>query len=133
MRMLNHAVLQIYVAFTVGHGGVTREVLSPLPHSRASLLQVVQADRCWHHSLPLRNESRGGPAHPKFVSLHPAMGEWVHWLSESVGRVCPQAPRGYSPEQVCFHVQSQIIVCEDRQWGEASRYLQVLETLLVLW
>lgn len=75
--MLNHNLLQRQV-FAVGHTNVTGDVPLLLPHSSASVLQVVQADRCWHHSFSLRDESRGGPAHPKFVSLHPAVGERVH-------------------------------------------------------
>ena len=33
-----------------------------------------------------------------FQQVHPAMGKWVHWLSESLGRVCLETTRSQCSE-----------------------------------
>ena len=45
------------------------------------------------------------------TQVYPAMGEWVHWLPEGVGRVCLETPRGKCPEQVRDYVHCCILAC----------------------
>lgn len=62
--------------------------------------QVVQADRCRYHTLSFRNEPWRRPANSQLVSLHTAVGEWVHWFPAGLGGVCTEETRGHCSEQV---------------------------------